>query len=185
MNKTMTFDREQDNFPTLSFWKELPTKSTVFWQDTETGRIAEEIFSHVATDTVYFYNHDNCINQKFSYDSDSTLQDTGEFNEFPVSVELSDIEAKNYVLIPVQYFDQIVDDFKNGQIKLYQDYMDQGWGQVENVEYLYVETGDDTISYINGEGVWMLLEDMKKYDPEFEELFGMCLCEINENVDDE
>lgn len=181
MNKTITFNSERNNFPTLSFWKELPTKSIVFWQNNETCQIIEEMFSHVATDTVYFYDHFDSINQKFSYDSDSTLQDTGEFDEFPVQIEFSDEPVKNYVLIPIQHFDQIVNDFKNDELKLYQDYMDQGWKEIENVDYLHIEIGDDTISYINGEGVWILFEDMLKYDSEFEELFGMCLCEINEN----
>lgn len=185
MNKTLIFNRKHNNFPKLSFWKKLPTKSKVEWSDNESCNITKNIFSHVATDTVYFYDNNNCISQKFSYDSDSTLQDPQELFDFPVKIEFSDEPVKNYVLIPIQHFDQIVTDLKNSKVKLYEDYMDQGWRELtsENYKNLYVEKGDDTISYVNGEGVWILFEDMKRYDPNYEELFGMCLCEINENED--
>lgn len=182
MNKIITFD-DDHKFPTLSFWKELPTKSIVSWQHNETGEISKELFSHVATDTVYFYDQYDCVHQKFSYDSDSTLQDPGELEEYPTQIEFSDEAIENYVLIPIQHFDKILDDFKNCKVKLYEDYMDQGWGEVEieNSDYLYIEKGDDTISYINGEGVWMLFEDMRNYDPNYEELYGVSLCKIEDD----
>lgn len=204
MQKTISLDK--NHFPTLSFWKSVPTKSIVSWKqhDNKNKKITKEVFSHVATDTVYFYdliindetkeeinkllndvNSLGCVTQKFSYDSDDVLQDPDELEEFPIQVEFSDEAIENYVLIPVQFFDQVVDDFKNGKIKLYEDYMDQGWGEVVNIEYLYVENGDNTISYINGEGVWMLYEEMLKYDPMYDELFGMCLCKIEKDEDDD
>lgn len=175
---------DKNQFPTLTFWKELPTNSLVHWKNIKTNEINIEKYSHVATDTVYFYTKEGFIMQKISYDSDSSLQDFYDESEFPIKIELSNQNKKNYVLIPTQFFDKIIKDFHDKKIKLYDDYMDQGWGEIENIDYLYIENCDNTISYINGEGVWILYEDMLEYDPNFEELFGMSLCEIDENYNE-
>ena len=154
------FINSVNSYPQLDFWKKLPTKST-FTYDETTESI---IFSHVASNSVYFldnnsFNH-QCIYYSIDHNSDDhtnieiTLfgEELSNYSSFPMKIEYSNNLPLSYVEIPVQYYTQIITDFKEGKVQLYDDYMDQGWGPI------------NTLSYINGENIWILESDFtKKY----------------------
>lgn len=162
MNKQILFNSTSDDFPPLSFWEMLPTKSIVHFKDKETNTMEQEIFSHVATGTVYFTDNNNFVFQQFSYDTDAVVLPYYEIDKFPIQIDLSEKEILHYDFVPSIHFNKIVDQFKAGKIKLYNDYMDQGWGEVEieHADYLYVEEGNNFVSYIGGENLWILHEDL-------------------------